>query len=245
MSISSATSGPIRFARFAMPPNRLGYCGPGDDALSPYVGGHQDDGLREIAAGFEGAFPYLRLLAGSNRRADPLDAAVVEAYWIGNELLDGVTLHDFGTSIDERFRRRAGGDWRHIDGAIPGGVPNHAFHVMHAMPWAGLMRDGIVDEPLRIIDRCRISWATVVDRVPGRPDDSIREILIRRTPLEWVGSRLVFGTPTIEQVTSPVDVAPGDVVAVHWDWVCERIDPRQLAWLRRITRDQMQTLRAG
>ena len=232
-----------------MPPNRLGYCGPGDDVLDPYVQGHEDRGLREVAAGFEGAFPYLRLLAGSSRRTDPLDAAVVEAYWIGNELLDRVSVHDFGTSIDDRFRRRAGSDWRHIDETIASGVANHSFHVMHVMPWAGLLRDGIVDEPLRIIDRCRISWATVVDRMPTGPNDSWSdswsEVLIRRAPLEWSGSRLVFGQPTIERVTSPFDVEPGDVVAVHWDWICERIDPRQLTWLRRVTHRQLQMLRAG
>ncbi len=245
MSVADVVSGPVRFARFAMPPNQLGYCGPGDDALGPYVRGREDRGLREIAAGFEGAFPYLRLLAGSNRRTDPLDAEVVEAYWIGNELLGRVSSHDFGMSIDDRFRRRAGADWRHIDQTIAGGVANHAFHVMHVMPWAGLLRDGIVDEPLRIIDRCRISWATVVDRIPGAPSESAVEVLIRRVPLEWSGSQLVFGRPAIERVRSPFDVEAGAVVAVHWDWICERIDPRQLSWLRRVTNCQLQTLRAG
>jgi len=202
------------------------------------------DELRHTAQAFAGAWPYLQLIAACNG-LDPLEPAVVEAYWIGNELLHRVSVHDFGTSLDDRFRRRAGGDWRRIDAAVTSGVANHAFHVMHVMPWAGLMRNGIVDEPLRIIDRCRISWATVVDRLPGGPDDRRWAVLIRRTPLVWSGSRLVFGTPTIERVASPFEVSPGDVVAVHWNWVCERIDPRQLGWLRRITRRQLQTLRAG
>jgi len=152
-----ATSGPVRFARFAFPPNRLGYCGPGGGGdLAYYTRGHEDPGLREIAAGFEGAYPYLQLLAGAHQRDDPLAPDVVEAYWLGNELLDGVPLVEFGRSIDNRFRRRAGASWRQIEAGIPAGVPNHSFHVMHVMPWAGLMREGVVDEPLRIIDRCRI-----------------------------------------------------------------------------------------
>ena len=62
-------SGPTRFARFAFPPNRLGYCGPGDDGdLAQYTTGHEDPGLREVAAGFEGAYPYLQLLAGAANR---------------------------------------------------------------------------------------------------------------------------------------------------------------------------------
>ena len=235
------TSGPVRFARFAFPPNRLGYCGPGDGGeLAAYTQGHADPGLREIAAGFEGAYPYLQLLAGSNHRCDPLDGDVVEAYWIGNELLDRVPLHDFGTSIDARFRRRAGASWRHIGDTIHDGTANHSYHVLHVMPWAGLMRDGIVDEPLRIVDRCRISWAEVL---PDQVADG--RVSIRRTPLVWSGSRLVYGEPVVEAVDSPFPVEAGDVVAVHWDWICERLDARQLGWLRRVTDRQLRDLHAG
>ena len=48
----------------------------------------------------------LRLIAGANGRTDALDHDVVEAYWIGNQLLSHVGPHDFGVSIDDRFRRR-------------------------------------------------------------------------------------------------------------------------------------------
>jgi len=29
-----------------------------------------------------------------------------------------------------------------------------------------------------------------------------------------------------------VDVAPGDVVSIHWDWACDILDARRLAALR-------------
>jgi hypothetical protein len=240
----AAPSGPVRFARFAFPPNRLGYCGPAaGDELAQYAAGHEDPGLRALATGFDGAYPYLQLLAGANRRADPLDPEVVEAYWIGNELLDRVSSADFGNSIDVRFRRRAGASWRHIDGAIgAGGVANHSFHVLRVMPWAGLMRDGIVDEPLEIVDRCRISWATVLEPVDA---DRGGRALVRRLPLVWSGSRLVYGEPTVEEVDAPFAVAPGDVVAIHWSWICERLDRRQLGWLQRVTGRQLADLHAG
>ena len=241
-----ATSGPVRFARFAFPPNRLGYCGPGDGGdLAHYTRGHEDPGLRDIAAGFDGAYPYLRLLAGANHRTDPLDPEIVEAYWIGNELLDHVPTHDFGNSIDDRFRRRAGASWRQIEEGIPDGVAHHSFHVMHVMPWAGLLRDGVVDEPLRIIDRCRISWATVLGHVDATAEAGSDRVLVRRRPLVWSGSRLVFGEPVVEHVDSPFPVEPGDVVAIHWDWICERLDTRQLAWLQRVTNRQLADLHAG
>jgi len=48
-----------------------------------------DRGLVAIAQRFLGAWPYLSLIAAANAR-DPLDADVVEAYWVGNRLLDNV-----------------------------------------------------------------------------------------------------------------------------------------------------------
>jgi hypothetical protein len=230
----------MRFARFALPPNRLGYCGPAAGAeLAAYAAEPGERGLRELAAGFEGAYPYLQLLAGANHRPDPLDADVVEAYWIGNELVDRVPVQALGAHIDDRFRRRAGTSWRHIGDSLPAGVANHSYHVLHVMPWAGLLRDGIVDEPLRIVDRCRISWALVLAGATGG------QVPVRRTPLVWSGSRLVHGAPVVELVETPFGVEAGDVVAVHWDWICERLDARQLAWLRRLTDRQLQDLHAG
>ena len=35
------------------------------------------------------------------------------------------------------------------------------------------------------------------------------------------------------------DLAPGDWVSMHWDWVCDRLSRRQLANLRRTTLQQL------
>src|SRR5690242_20609398 len=81
-------SGPVLFARYAFGPNRLGYCGPEavTELFEEGTAGHDDRALRELARGFEGAWPYLELIASANGLADPLDRWVVEAYWLGNEL---------------------------------------------------------------------------------------------------------------------------------------------------------------
>jgi hypothetical protein len=233
-----APSGPLRFVRFASPPNRLGHCGPlASDGVGQYLHAPIDGGFAELAAQFEGAYPYLEVLAGAAHRFDPLDAEVVEAYWIGNDLLARVDTLDFGNSIDERFRRRAGSAWSRIDGSVAAGVAHHSYHVLHVTPWTGLMRRGIVDEPLRIVDQCCVSWAQVIDDAAGAP-------LVRRRPLVWAGSRLRFGDAVVEQAASPIAVEVGDWVALHWGTVCERLQPHQLAWLRRTTLDQLATFAA-
>ena len=58
-------------------PTPRGSCGPLDsDALLHYgQTGVTDKGLRELAKGFAGAYPYLELIAGATGIPDPLDAS--------------------------------------------------------------------------------------------------------------------------------------------------------------------------
>jgi hypothetical protein len=219
--------GAARFARFAYPPNELGHCGtPDHEALWGYASARAapDRGLKELARTFEGAWPYLTLLAGAGSREDPLADDVVGAYWLGGPLLDRVAVNDWGWHLHDRFADRLGGEGRRaLDGAVAGGRPTHVFHVLCVYPWTGLLRGGMVDGPLEILDRCRIRWGRVEHVVAGRA-------LVRSRPLEWVDGRLRLGEPELEEATLGVDgagmvedVAPGDLVALHWGWVCERL----------------------
>jgi hypothetical protein len=219
--------GPVLFARYAYPPNALGYCGPADHpALLAYgATGVVDGGLRDLARGFEGAWPYLELIAAANGIADPLDERVVAAYWIGNPLLDHVGPRRFSASLEPRFRLRAGRTWdRLTEPLAAGGVPHHSFHVFAVYPWVGLMRTGSIDEPLRVIDRCRIRWG----RVEGVVGD---EVIVRSRPLAWRGGQLVLDEPRIERVRGAVAgsgfvrASVGAAVALHWDWLCDVLTP--------------------
>src|SRR5580693_7950991 len=98
------------FVRYAYPPNALGYCGPADfAAFREYaVAGVVDRGLVRLARAFGGAWPYLELIAAGCGIGDPLDRRVVEAYWVGNDLLDKVPVTEIGDSMQDRFRHRTG-----------------------------------------------------------------------------------------------------------------------------------------
>jgi hypothetical protein len=231
--------GPIRFARYAFGPNKLGYCGP-DEAGELFE--HATHGgdlrrLRELAGQFEGAYPYLCLIARSAGIADPLDTDVVQAYWLGGSLLDRVRVSDFGRSLDERFRRRLKGDgWRWL-GAKPeaGAVPNHAFHVLDVFPRLGLMRTGEIERVLETMDSCRIRWGRVLER----DGDAL---VVSAVPLEMMAGQLCLAPPRIERIRGWVDgagfvedAAVGDVVSIHWDWACERLDEARLAALQQAT----------
>ena len=233
-------SGPVLFARYAYGPNRLGYCGP--DAVAELIGegttGGDERALRELARGFEGAWPYLELIARSTGIADPLDRRVVEAYWLGNDLLGAVRPADLEASLDARFRPRLRADgWRWLGGKPGrGAVPVHAFHVLDVFPRVGLLRSGSVDRVLEVIDSCRIRWGRVLER----DGDALVASVV---PLELREGRLALGPPRPERIEAWQDgaafvtgVEPGDVVSVHWTFACDRLSPGQLrrliAWTR-------------
>jgi hypothetical protein len=225
-------SGAVQFARFALPPNAYGYCGPADlDLVAELVatGDSAADEMRSVAQQFEGAWPYLRFLSDSVG-SDPLAAEVVEAYWIGNSLLADIDTLAWGNSVDDRFRSRAGARWRVLADGIAGGVPSHAFHVFCVYPWVGLLRAGFTDHALEVIDQCRIRWGTVLETIGS-------EVVVSSTPLVWDGRRLRHGSERVETVRMPSEnaerVSPGDVLALHWDYVCQTLTPTQLSHLIR------------
>ncbi len=234
--------GPVLFAKYAYPPNSLGYCGPGDPSALLGAGseGTNVADLEHLAARFEGAWPYLELLAHCAHIGDPLDRRVVEAYWIGNELLSHVSPGSLARSLSDRFEQRTGRTFESlVSAASAGGIPQHSFHVFAVYPWLGLLRAGMEGPPLEVLDRCRIRWGQTVE-ISGDM------VAVTSRALTFDGSRLVLGPNRIEHVRRSLDgvgfnddLEPGDMVSLHWDWVCDRLSPGALGWLRYCTNQNL------
>jgi hypothetical protein len=100
------------------------------------------------------------------------------------------------------------------------------------------LRAGSAAHPLRVLDRCRIRWGRVLE-VDGD------EVIVRTRPLAFDGARLGLGPAGPERArqgrdgVALIELQAGDDVALHWDWVCERLDRRRLQWLRRDTSQQL------
>lgn len=238
--------GPVLFARYAYPPNALGYCGPADptELFGMASEGADLEGLSQKAAQFEGAWPYLELIAGCNGIREPLDRRVVEAYWTGNDLVTRVPTSALIASLDDRFARRAGRLLAPMTEAAPGGVPQHNFHVFAVYPWLGLLRAGMEGAPLTVLDRCRIRWGCIQAITGDRAT-------VRSRSLRFDGSHLTLGPEQTECVRRGVDgtavradLQPGDIVSLHWDWVCDRLSPSGLRWLQYCTRRNLDTVNA-
>jgi hypothetical protein len=220
------TPGPLLFARYAYAPNALGYCGADEPRTLLEYGDAKasDPGLAELARTFEGAWPYLSLIAAANRIEDPLDPQVVDAYWVGNGLLEAVSPDALARHVEDRFRGRVGRGWEDLlDAVAAGAVPHHSFHVFAVYPWLGLMRTGVVDEPLRVLDQCRTTPAKVLS-VDGEQAHVLAPVLT------WTGHELRLGPWSPREVHWRADglafaetLQPDDWVSLHWDFVCERL----------------------
>jgi hypothetical protein len=239
-------SGPAMFARYAYPPNELGYCGP--PAAQALLDSSTSDcpvSEREMirrARGFDGAWAYLEVISAGTGAADPMQQAVVEAYWVGSPLLERVDPAVFGETVRERFGDQVGARFAGLPGGSIGpaeAVPHHSFHVFEVYPWVGMLGRGDGEPALSVLDQCRIRWGRVL-AVEGE------RAVVRSRPLTWDGQELSLGPERAERPrwadrgrSLLRDITAGDRVSMHWDWVCDRLSERQLSALRGYTERQL------
>lgn len=244
---TDASAGERLFARYAYAPNQLGYCGPAESAALFDLGvtGRRTGDVVAIARRFSGAWPYLALLAELTGHADPLDEAVVRAYWTGSDLLDGVDRDRFGVRLLDIVGAQAGHYWAHLNAdLLPEAIPTHNFHVFGVYPWSRMLHTEAPEKPLEVLDRCRIRWGQVVGYAG-------EHVTVRTRLLTWDGCALGLGAPTQERVRLSVDgrgfVAEpqaGEWLALHWDWVCDRLSAQERDALRLWTGRQLRVTNA-
>ena len=159
-------SGAVVCARYALAPNLYRYCGPdtGGDLADYAAAELADRGLAEYLAKFETLYPYLRVIAQANGVNDPLDTRVVEAYWVGNELLERVkekelykVLVDCQLLPKRLSPKEAGVIYRKIDQRAR---LHHSFHVLNVFSKTGWRMRA---ETVETMDKCRISWGQITD----------------------------------------------------------------------------------
>ena len=235
-----SAAGAALFARYAYPPNELGYCGPDGAAELLRPGATAE--IERRARDFDGAWTYLELLAEAAGTPDPLDARVVEAYWVGNDLLDRVEPGVLVERLRDRFRTQPGGTWRQASARA---VAHHSFHVFDVYPWAGLLQARGSPAAVAVLDLCRIRTGRVL-RVDGEA------ATVHSHPLRWDGTALTTGPPQQQTVRWSVGglalihtPAAGDRVALHWDWVCDTLTDEQCARLESLEYTELTAVGIG
>lgn len=230
MTAADIDTGAEMFARYAYAPNHLGYCGPPNPEL--LLEGTRAS-IEAAARQFTGAWPYLQVLANMTGIPDPLDHRLVASYWLGGGVGAGLDPQDFTTELLAVIGPQAGHYWGHLgaDLAVEA-APNHCFHVFGVYPWSRLLGKGPDAQPVSILDNCRISWGTVLST-----SDTTAEL--RRQGLHWDGAALSLSAPVTHRVELGTSVATGDLVAVHWGRVCDRLTAEQVETLEHYTARQL------
>ncbi len=220
-------------ARFSIATNRLNYCGPADAEPALYrsiVEGEDLEASAKALRKFEALEPYLQAIA-EKHELDLFDHDVVEAYWIGNDLLEAFTRDDFRTILDVLQRR---GLSRPIAARLAAHlpehpIPHHAFHVTFVGVGAVT---GKVATTLENMEMCRPSWGRVV-RVDAKT------AVVEKPSLTLDGGKLGLGTAREAAYDFDPRFLPGleegDWVALHWGWPTMVLSPTQLARLREYT----------
>lgn len=210
-----------RCSNYAFAPNFYKYCGPDKNKeLAGYLQFKaSDDGLKNLLKDFAALHPYLKLIADQNGIANEFDDRVVEAYWLGNKLLNKVSLNSFFQHINKKLSQK---ELRWFELKLPQGAkPNHQFHVLNF-----IIRTGhrAAAHTVETMDQCRISWGRVL---PGGQVKSQR--------LVYQDKKLKL-MPAVKKVKNLLnDYRVGDLVTIHWGWLCEKITSNQVKNLEKYT----------
>src|SRR3989344_166268 len=135
MLINKQLDGALLAARYAFMPNKLRYCGGDKNSeIFGYVAENaSDQGLKELLEEFATMYPYLKLIAASNKIANPFDYKVVEAYWLGNDLLTNVDMKNFYRYLIDEQKLKAKFKPKLLEKIfgkiILGAKPHHSWHV--------------------------------------------------------------------------------------------------------------------
>ena len=224
-------------ARFSIATNRLQYCGPAEAAPLLYRAITSESGHSEAAgalSGFEALMPYLEAIAAKHGRT-PFDREVVEAYWVGNPLLEAFERADFVRLLEAlTLRGLPRSIARRLGEHLPAHPwPHHLFHV--AFVGVGTVT-GHVPTTLPNMESCRPAWAEV-ERVGNGTLHLRGPTLIER------GEGFGWGPPVEREMAYDPrvisDPAPGDAVAVHWGWPALKLTPVQREALERYSRQAL------
>jgi hypothetical protein len=158
----------IRCARYAFAPNYYHYCGPDQNrTILDYINDSAvDEGLIREIKEFHVLYPYLNHIAHANKLKDPFDPRVVDAYWIGNSLLDQIpvtqTIHH--VTIDQNLKSKISKKaMKWIVDTIPKGAKlHHSFHVFTVFHRSG---HAMVDHTVETMNECRIGWGKVISKI--------------------------------------------------------------------------------
>jgi hypothetical protein len=224
-------------ARFALPPNSLGYCGKNTapERLKDCVINGECKDISEELSKFIVLNPYLETLA-KILKTDKFSYSLIEAYCLGNDELRKIKQEDYQILL-EAFVKQGVPSWlvEELKNDIPKKfIPFHLFQVLHV----GVGRaSGSVPFNMETINNCMVRWG-VVTKVDSWQLTVDLNSLIK--------NKLYKLTTIQEKFDYRKDFLPGikmgDIVAVHWKQVVKILNKKEVEnlsyWTNQVLRFQ-------
>ncbi len=226
-------------ARYALAPNFFGYCGPRKSAslIDHLEEEIVDEEVNEILSDFETMSPYLQLIARKNHLPSPFLYPVVEAYWIGNQLLKPLTPLEFSAFSREKLllnKKLTKNNLFNLKFKIENlkfsFFPHHAFHVFNIFKRTGKTNDW---HTLETMDQCRIGWGKII-KVQSSKFKVQSEIIVETNSLIKENGRLKLSQPITKQIKFDYrgkkiakEIKIGEWVSFHWGFFCDFLTEKQ------------------
>jgi hypothetical protein len=226
--------GTVLASRYAFPPNRRGYCGPGcfGGVLGRFLKGRAGmPALRAELASFPAHYAYLSLIAHANGM-EPFDYEVVRAFWTGNRLLESVGPEDLPSFIrKDLFCGKQAARAERLCSRLPEGIlPHHSFNSLFVN-----FVSNAVPRSIASYDSCCITSGRVVS-VSENSVTLRRRAIVRADgggfAVAEKSSRALLGG---NGVLLAGGIRAGDTVSVHWGIVIEKLDGKNARLLEKYT----------
>lgn len=229
-------------SRYSYPPNSLSLCGPDKKCKQTDLAFYSsiqtpDRGNLEILSQFSTLYPYLQTIANDNNIADPFDIKVIEAYWLGNKLLENVKLKSLEHVYDEKLSLKKKLNRTSLDKIFSklsrGALVHHSFHVLNIYT-----RTGKAETPhtVKTMDACIINCGKIVSI-------NKNSLVVETKPLTIVDYQICFGAGKLRTIMFQgnrdilaKDLKEGDWVSYHWGIFCEKLNRVKLENLRYYTK---------
>lgn len=230
--------GILRCSRYSFGPNRLHYCGPdANKELKDLIENKETNAnLAVLLKQFKTLYPYLNHISKINNIRDPFNSSVVEAYWLGNRLLEKTEVREFHRFITENLstkNKTSTKIFEKIEEKISlGAVPHHSFHVLNVWSQAG---HGDRLDVLERMGECLITSGKVLNTFGP-------EITVLTETLIYEDGKLKLGSSRERKITRQLQaeydieqIKPGQIVSIHWGVPCEVITKKQAEMLKKYT----------
>lgn len=238
---NAVLSGPRLAALYSLMPNRLGFCGSQKNSDQEkmrnfLLGDVSEKEARKILSKFEAAHAYYKLIARKNNIRDPLNKKVVEAYWLGNNLLEKVSVEDIQKMILRDFVKpnllSRGVAIKRIADIPKKSKAHHSFHVFIL----GSVTGRVDFSDVKLQDICRPGWGKVVSIKNGKAS-------VEYAPLIRKGKKIEFGRKKRKEINWDEKIVPGifagDWVSFHWNFLSQKLEKKDVKNLEKYTKQNL------